>query len=111
MQKKKIHTKFDSILAKKKELRFRLTTRDGRQEYFKFMSVLNYCLNQLTNEYREILEESYLNPKFRFWWVDKYCKSSFYRKRVTAISSFVRLFDLIYENYPHFSVNISSAIS
>ena len=110
MLNENLHSKFTSIVAKKNAIKFKQKTRDEKHEYVKFMSTLNYCLNSLSDDYREIIEESYFKSNFKFWWVDKYCKSSFYRKREKAICSFVQLFVLIYENYVHFSYNVSNAI-
>ena len=71
MSNEKFDSKLGLILQKKNDLRFNLQTRDGRLEYFKFKTILNYCLNCLSYEYREIIEQSYLNCDYRFWWVDK----------------------------------------
>ena len=110
MASEKLYLNLDSILEKKKCFICCPKSRDDMQEYLKFTSVMNYCLNALRTDYREIMIESYINPVYRFWWVDKYCKSSFYRRRTKAITSFVNLYNLIYENYPSFSNNIRDAI-
>ena len=64
----------------------------------RFESVFHYCLNSLKEEYRLILLNSYFDRRYEYWWVDYYCKSSYYRKRFWAIASFVRLFEMVYEN-------------
>ena len=110
MQNEKLETQLDVIIRKANLLKFIPNSRDEKEEYLKLLSITNYCLDRLDLEYREIIERSYLDSEYEFWWVDKYCKTSFYRKREKAISSFVQLFDLIYENYPHFSTNITNAI-
>ena len=69
----------------------------------KFLEVFNYCLMSLKNEYKTILINSYFESDYQFWWVDYYCKSSYYRKRYWAVVGFVRLFEMIYENFNDYS--------
>ena len=105
---KEIYQKLNLIAKKKVVLQSRILSRDGKEEYRKYQAVVNYCLNALHFDYREIIVKSYLSPDYKFWWVDRYCKSSYYRKRIKAVNSFVRLYELIYENFRHFSNNIYS---
>ena len=75
----------------------------------KFFSTLNYCLKSVKPSSREILLNSYFQRDYKFWWIDKYCKSSYYRMRTRAVHCFVNLFDTIYENFSYFSRNIIRA--
>ena len=110
MSNENLYQKLDEIIKTRNSLKARLFYKDVRSEYHKFDSVLNYCLKLMKSDYREIIFKSYFDCDYKFWWVDKYCKSSFYRMRIKAICSFVHLFTLIYENFNHFSDNIYSAI-
>ena len=103
---KEMYEKLDRILALKVRLQSHIYTTNGKREYRKYLATFNYCVNQLDTDYKEIFVETYVKRSFKFWWVDKYCKSSFYRKRIKAIYSFVLLFEMIYENFYHFSRNI-----
>ena len=103
---KEMYQKLKMIAKKKLALLSKIHTRDGKLEYRKYTAIVNYCLNALKFEYREIITKSYLNPDYKYWWVDSYCKSCYYRKRIKAVNSFVRLYELIYENFRHFSNNI-----
>ena len=77
----------------------RLLTRDEKEELQKLNGILDYCLSSLKSDFQEILNESYFNVSYKFWWVDYYSKSAFYRRREKAITSFVSLFEMINENF------------
>ena len=94
------YTKFNKILNTRKTLRINRIQTDESKKFFK---ALNYSLKNLKDEYRMILENSFFECDYKFWWVDYFCKSSFYRKRYLAIVAFVRLFEMIYENFDDFS--------
>ena len=94
------YSKFNEIINVSKVLKIKRIHTSDSERFFK---ALNYCLNKLKDEYRMILENSYFECEYKFWWMDYYCKSSFYRKRYWAIVAFVRLFELIYENSNDFS--------
>lgn len=100
MRRQKIYTRFNKIINKKNSFRLPTCNQD---EKTKFLSVFNYCLSSLKDEYITILKNCYFENNYEFWWLDYYCKSSFYRKRFWAIISFVRLFELIYENFNVYS--------
>ena len=102
MHDAKIYQKFDEILIAKRNSRLN-PNRD------KFLAVLSYCLNSLGEDYRLILRKSYFENCYKFWWLDYFCKSSYYRKRFIAISSFVRLYEMIYENVNDLSIYLSYA--
>ena len=90
------YTKFEKILDVRNNLK---TSENTSLETYKFFKVLNYCLRSLKDEYRMILTKTYFERSYQFWWLDYYCKSSFYRKRYWAIVGFVCLFEMIYENF------------
>ena len=69
----------------------------------RFQSVFNYCLDRLHYDYRNILVNSFIDCRFKFWWMEFYSKSTFYRLRGKALTSFVSLFEMIYENIQDFS--------
>ena len=106
MASEKNYEKLDTIIRQKSLLKFRQKTRDEKHEYFKFMTSLNYALDSLSYEYKRIMNHTYFERDYKFWWIDEYCKSSFYRKRDKAVASFVHMFELVYENFYHFSNNL-----
>lgn len=57
------------------------------------------CLLFLKDDYKEILEKSFFNINYEYWWVDYYSVTNYYRKRLRAIRSFVCLFKTINEDY------------
>ena len=71
----------------------------------KFLEAFNYSFNSLEGEYKEIFSKTYLEKAYQFWWLDYYCKSSYYRKRIIAVTSFVHLFELVHENINDYSFN------
>lgn len=90
MEQQSIYSRFDEILKQRKILQ--------NQRNNEFLNRFDYCLSLLKDEYKNILLESYIDVTYQFWWVDFYCKSSYYRKRIKAITSFVLLFETMYEN-------------
>ena len=96
MRDYKIYSKINHLIEVRKQFQ---TLREKKEEHLKFLGMFNYCLNSMKEEYLFILQNSYLNMTYQFWWLDYYCKSSYYRKRFTAVSSFVSLFEMIYENF------------
>lgn len=96
MRDYKIYSKINQLIEVRKQF---LNLKEKNKEHLKFLGMFNYCLNSMKEEYLFILQNSYLNISYQFWWLDYYCKSSYYRKRFTAVSSFVSLFEMIYENF------------
>ena len=82
----------------------RTSLYEQNKEKFKVISrIFDYCLNSMSNEYRNVLDKTFINPSYKFWWVDYYSQSSFYRMRQKAVSSFVSLYMMIYENLNDFT--------
>ena len=102
MHDPKIYQKFNEILEAKKVNKI-MPNQD------EFYAIISYCLNSLHEEYQLILNKSYFENSYKFWWIDYFCKSSYYRKRFTAVCSFVSLFEMIYENFNDNSTFISFA--
>ncbi len=96
MRDYKIYLKINRIIEERKMI---LSGKQKEKEQLKFLGMFNYCLSSLKEEYILILQNTYLTLSYQFWWLDYYSKSSFYRKRFTAVSSFVALFEMIYENF------------
>ena len=103
MNEPDIYSRLDQIISRKKDLLYNFENKNRKQDLKEFMSVYNYCLDSLKPEYRFILLESFLDVSYKYWWLDYYCQSSFYRKRLKAVSSFVHLFETIYENFDDYS--------
>ena len=101
MNDPKIYKKFNEIVDMRNHLNSRFAEKEERD---RFIRVCDYCLNYLKDDYRLILQNSYFKKNYEFWWLDYFCKSSYYRKRFWAISGFVRLFEVIYENINDCSV-------
>ena len=100
MHDKEIYTQLNEIILTHKRLK---RTNFGGEEGNRFLKTFRYCLTSLKEDYRLIMIESYFECSYQFWWVDYFCKSSYYRKRYWAIISFVRLFNIIYENFDYYS--------
>jgi len=103
----KIYSKLNDIIKTKNEYQIPALSKVREKECEKFKLIFNYCLNRLDYEYRHILVSSYFSDTYKFWWIDFYSKSSFYRKRIKAIASFVLLFEVVYENFNDFTANFS----
>jgi len=101
MRVKEIYCKFNQIIRKRNQVVFK-----GKQsfEYQKFNFTLSRSLSLLKEEYSMILNKTYFDCSYKFWWVDYYSKTCFYNKRFIAISSFVHLFYVIYENFNDFII-------
>lgn len=95
MDTKEMYSTFNAIVKNKVCLDFNKNF-SGR---LLFKEKLNYCLDHLKEEYREIINNSFLIACYQFWWLDKYSESAYYRKRFRAISSFVFLFKTFDENF------------
>ena len=100
------YSKFDQILEQKSTLEFASRKKQTRDKFF---AILNHCLNSMKDEFRLILEKTYFKKDYEFWWMDYFCKSSYYRKRYLAVVSFVTLYEFIYENISDYSTYINSA--
>lgn len=61
-------------------------------------SDISSVLLLLKDEYREIINKSFLNTDYEYWWIETYSESTYYRKRFRAIRTFVNLFNFINEN-------------
>ena len=99
METKIASQKLKEIILKKVQLK--KEPGDNKQFTF-FQNVFNFCLDQLEHEFRTLIINSYINCSFKFWWVDIYTRTTFYRMRARALSNFVSLFELIYENIQDF---------
>ena len=106
MQTQNCNAQIQEIVRLKKALQVKHDLRHDDKASKKFFSIYNYCLNSLKSNFREILLKSYFNVSYKFWWVDKYSQSAYYRRRAKAVISFVNLFNLIYENFSYFSRNV-----
>ena len=93
MHTSKIYENLNKILNQRKEM---LSSNDSPEKRL-FNTVFDYCLNSLNHEQRNIFKKCYVDNAYPFWWMDYYCKSSFYRKRVATVTNFVELFEKIYE--------------
>ena len=96
MRDKEVYQKLGQIIETRRKF---LKLEDFSLAREKFLRMFERCLNLMKDEYLLILQNSYFSPSYKFWWMDYYCKSSFYRKRIIAITSFVALFEMIYENF------------
>ena len=77
----------------------RLKLSGNYEEFLKFNKVMTYCYKSLSYEYQRIFRKCYLEEEFKLWWEEEYSKTSFYRKRIKVITSFVNLFEMKYENF------------
>ncbi len=96
MRDKEVYLKIQQIIETRRKL---LSAKESSLAKEKFLHMFEYCLNLMKEEYLLILQNSYFRKCYKFWWMDYYCKSSYYRKRLVAITSFVSLFEMIYENF------------
>ena len=96
MRDYKIYSKIGRIIEARKSV---LSKKEKDKNDLIYLGIFNYVLGLMKKEYLFILTNSYFNNTYRFWWLDYYCKSSYYRKRVIAVNSFVSLFEMIYENF------------
>ena len=106
MRDYKIYSKINHIIEARKRI---LGLNSKTKEDLKYLGMFNYVTSLMKEEYLFILNNSYFNITYQFWWLDYYCKSSYYRKRFTAVCSFVSLFEMIYENFNDNSTFISFA--
>ena len=99
MHKNEIYSRLESVIERKR----RFNSDNFRsEERTQLNAIIKYCLKSLKEDYRDILLKSYFECDYPFWWVDYYCKSCYYRKRLKAVTSFVLLFEVIYENPNYF---------
>ena len=105
MHNSKIYKKFNRLLLAQNNITFHLSSAET---FDRFTNAINYCLSSLKEEYQMILKNSYFENGYEFWWLDYYCKSSYYRKRFWAIVAFVRLFEVIYENSNDYSTHLGT---
>lgn len=96
MRDYQIYKKIDHIIKTRNKC---LYSQNKGDEDYRFLGMFKYCLFSMKEEFKLILDNSYFKKKYQFWWVDYYCKSSYYRKRFKAVSAFVALFEMIYENF------------
>ena len=100
MHKNEIYSRLESIIERKR----RFNSDNFRsEERTQLNAIIKYCLKNLKEDYRDILLKSYFECDYPFGWVDYYCKSCYYRKRLKAVTSFVLLFEVIYENPNYFT--------
>ena len=99
------YSKIRGLIGNKSEQLF--NRRKGDLE--KLHYVIEYCLNSLDFEYKQILESSFLKNEYQYWWLDQYSKATFYRKRNKALTSFLILLETIYENFNDSSVYVNNS--
>lgn len=73
------------------------------EKYKRYKEVIDYCYKSMSYEYQRILRKCFLNESFKFWWVDEYAKSNFYRKKIKTATAFVKLFEMKYESFNDYS--------
>ena len=95
----KIYYEFNKIMSMRKPYQIHSSNEKEKKESERFEAILNFVLSQFKEEYKTIFTRTYLTNDYQFWWLEYYCKSSYYRKRCKAVTSFVRLFKMIYENF------------
>ena len=81
MNSRKIYNKFYSILKQKETQKSKAIS----------------CLDFLKEDYKEILNNSFFNKIYEYWWLDYYSETNYYRKRFRAIRSFVNLYQTLDE--------------
>lgn len=81
MSTTQINEKFDQIIRSEKCM----------------TSKVKKCLNFLKEDYKEILNNTFFNNIYKYWWTEFYSSSNYYRKLFRAKRSFVCLFNLLYE--------------
>ena len=108
MQNENCYAQIKEVARLKKTLEIKRILNQDKDACHKFFTTFNYCMSLMRNNFKEILTKSYFDVDYKFWWVDKYCQSSFYRLRAKAVYSFMNLFNTIYENFSHFYHNIVS---
>ena len=106
MCEQKIYSKFHDII---KVVNFILSNNKNDCNEMRYLGIFRYVLNSLKEDYLFILKNSYFNKSYRFWWIDFYSKTTYYRKRYIAVNSFVSLFEMIYENFNDCSVYLTYA--
>lgn len=98
MNSKEAKTKMKQILMTKNYVNNGLGTNTFHNNK-RFHFVFDYVLKSLHGEYQHILTNTFINPSFKYWWVGIYSKTSFYRLREKALTSFISLFEMMYENF------------
>lgn len=99
MSNKEITSKFNDIVKKKKyydHAHYNLEIKEERDEFNRKFDRSMFCLK---DEYQDILKHTFLDGSYKFWWLERYCKSSYYRERFRAMTSFVLIFEILGENY------------
>ena len=95
MHESKINEKLRAII--KENNRLKLCGKS--EEFVRFNEIMNYCYHSLSYEYQRIFRKCYLDEEYKLWWEEEYSKTNFYRKRIKAVTSFVNLFEMKYENF------------
>ena len=98
MNRKEVKSKMKQILLTKNGAENGLGTNSNYPKKERFDYVFDYVYKSLNGEYQNILSKTYISPSFKYWWVEIYSKSSFYRLREKALTSFISLFEMMYEN-------------
>ena len=96
-----IYEKFNEIIKIKTGLKNNSFDSNKRKIV---IGIINHCLNSVEDDFGLILRKTYFENSYKFWWLDYFSKSTFYRKRFRAISLFVHLFEMIYENIDDLSI-------
>ena len=77
----------------------RLKINGQYEEYKRYKEVIEYCYKLMSYEYQRIFKKCFISDTYKFWWVDEYAKSNFYRKKIKTATAFVKLFEMKYENF------------
>ncbi len=104
MNSSKIYDAFESIMNLRKEEKNNSLIFS---EHSPVKQKVDYCLSRLKDDFKEIIVKDFLENSYKYWWLESYSETNYYRKRFRAITAFVNLFNLIYENNIIFS-NINS---
>ena len=61
---------------------------NSENEDFEIIKLVNFTLEMLDDEYKEIIQRDFLFKKEHNWWIEYYSKSNYYIKRKKAINNF-----------------------
>ncbi len=58
-----------------------------------FIARVDRCLQECTRTTRLVIQEGYLKPHEEDWYLDYWCRTTYYRKKRLAIEEFLRCFN------------------
>lgn len=88
-KKMKIHVQNDCFA------RFNETSACNNGNYTQYIECVDLALNALDKEERIIIENDYFKgDDYIFWWLSFYSRSSYYRKKKTALIKFLDLLSI-----------------